>query len=102
MQKHVKSMEDQMVLLVGCGCSEKGVPAIQGLLAKDLLILNQGQVTTSELEGPSPNLLTTPKGERLNLDIFDGGESAVLGSNSGYAGHKSVTLTARLPRPTKG
>ncbi|GFV18483.1 hypothetical protein TNCV_4469191 [Trichonephila clavipes] len=54
---------------------------------------------------PSPNFRTTPMGGRLSLDIFNvhppplhNESSAVLGSNSCYTSHESITLTTRLPR----
>ncbi|GFW73143.1 hypothetical protein TNCV_832611 [Trichonephila clavipes] len=72
------------------------------------MILNHGQVTkaTPQLAPtPSPNFDTPPKGGRLSLHRFNVHCSPTrrvfsnTSSNSRHAGHESVTLTTRLPRP---
>ncbi|GFT40276.1 hypothetical protein TNCV_627691 [Trichonephila clavipes] len=73
----------------------------------DFVIYNLGQVTKMTPDLASPLLIYTQhqrEGVRVSTDLTGiapllGRSSAVLGSNSWHAGHESVTLTTRLPRP---
>ncbi|GFW50123.1 hypothetical protein TNCV_4695411 [Trichonephila clavipes] len=78
--------------------------ATRGLLAMDLVLLSNGQVTrmTLELVAPSELIhLTNGRTLELSTDLtciapLHGGSSVVLESNSLHSSHESVTLTTRL------